>query len=80
MKVVRSTEALEMCFECLTQYTDAQESLWSGCDHCNDRWVCGNSDCQESLEKHEKICRERRLERESKHQEAVKAAPRVNER
>ena len=80
IKVARSKEAVERCFECLATYTDppvGEESPWTGCDHCDARWVCGNLACKDELERHEVKCKLKRIAQEAAHQAAVMAAPRA---
>lgn len=79
VKVARSKEAVDECFQCLASYVappDGQDSLWTGCEHCDGRWVCNLPDCVAALSEHEVKCKQRRLEKERAHQEVVQAAPR----
>jgi len=79
IRVARDKSAVERCHECLTTYVEppfGQESLWTGCEHCDERWACEDPDCKEALDKHEAKCKQKRIEAEEKYQMAVDAAPR----
>jgi hypothetical protein len=79
IRVARDKSAVERCHECLTTYAEppfGQESLWTGCEHCDERWACDDPECKEALDRHEAKCKQKRIEAEETYQMAVDAAPR----